>query len=123
MTTVYYQSEALTDSQIPILTHTFCRWYNAWEARDELHDVIKDKGRSKFYVHKCLSKYKGEIIEDTPKYFRCQMLQEINYHLIKNMATECFFQKLNLKVVEDKVDEKRSLRSKYRNDYLVEFKV
>ena len=90
--------------------------WDAWDMRDELHDVIKDKGQSKFYVYRCLCKYKGEITEETPKYFRCEMLQETNYHLIKNIATECFFQKLNLKVVEDKVDDKGSLRSKYRND-------
>ena len=52
MTTVYYPSELLTDSQISILTHTYCRWYNAWDMRDELHDVIKDKGQSKFYVYR-----------------------------------------------------------------------
>ena len=63
------------------------------------------------------------MVEDTPKYFRCRMLQEPNYHLIKDISNLLFFQKMGLEVVEDKVDKKRSLRSNFRNDYLIDFKV
>ena len=69
MTTVYRQKEPLTNSQISILTQTYCRWYAAWEARDELHDVLHNKGESNYHIYKCLCKYSGKILEETPKYF------------------------------------------------------
>ena len=80
-------------------------------AKYELRNIFRKHGESNYHVYKCLCKYKGGIVEDTPKYFRCRILQEPNYHLIKDISGLLFFQKMGLEVVEDKVDKKGSLRS------------
>ena len=73
MARVYHQRELLTDSQLCILTNTFCHCYNACEAKDELHDVLSSKGQSNHYIYKCICLYKGEILQDEPNKFHCKL--------------------------------------------------
>ena len=123
MVTVYRQTRPLTESQIANLTTIYCIRYRVDLSKYELRNIFRECGESNYHVYKCLCKCKGEIVEDTRKYFRCRMLQEPNYHLIKDISNLLLFQKMGLEVVEDKVDKKGSLRSNFRNDYLVDFKV
>ena len=113
MVTVYCQTMPFTESQIANLTMVYCVRYRISLVKHKLRNMFQERGESNCHVYKCLSKYKGEIVEDTPKYFRCRMLQEPNYHLIKDISNLLFFQKMGLEVVEDKVDKKGSLRSNF----------
>ena len=59
MARVYHQRELLTDSQICILTDTYCHRYNTWEARDEIHNVQHNMVQSNYYIYKSSCKYRG----------------------------------------------------------------
>ena len=123
MVTVYRQTTPLTESQIANVTTAYCLRYRADMAKHELRNVFQEHGESNYYMHKCLCKYQGEIVEDNQNYFRIQMLMEPNRELIKDMGNILFFQKLGLETMEYKVDKKGLLRSKYRNDHMIDFKV
>ena len=105
------------------LTMSYCLQYRADMAKYELWNVFRERGESNYHMYKCLCKYQEEIIEDTPKYFRCEMLEGPNYHWIKDISNTLFFQKMSWEVVEGSVDNKGSLRSNFRNNYLIDFKV
>ena len=84
MVTVYCQTTPLKESQIANLTTVYCVRYRVDLAKYELQNIFPERGELNYHVYRCLCKYKREIVEDTPKYFRCRMLQEPNYHLIKD---------------------------------------
>ena len=117
MARVYHQRKPLTDSQIRILTNTFCHCYNAWKARDELHNVLQEKGQSNYHIYKCICKYKDEIVQDEPNKFHAKLKVDPHREILKDISTNLMFRKLNLTI------KKGSLRSQYADEYIMGFLV
>ena len=66
-------------------------------------------------MHKCICKYKDELIEKDKKSFRAKLKVGRDRELLKDINMKLFFKKLNLMV------EKVLLRSPYMDKYIMEF--
>ena len=112
---VFHQKEPLTDSQTCILSNSCSQRYDAWVAKSELYNVLPKYGKSIYHIYKCLCQYRGQIIEEKPNKFWCQILVEKNHDLLRDIDTTLSFQKQKLTV------QRELLHSKYKDNYLIEF--